>query len=78
MDALRVWTERAAKRETSGDDAVCVSSATLQHRTAGKIGNRGGIVADCLKNPGLLVWLTTGSSAIFEVHKWPMRTWKFT
>jgi hypothetical protein len=43
MDALRVWTERAAKRETSGDDTVDVSSAALQHRTAGKIGSRGGI-----------------------------------
>lgn len=74
MDALRVWTERAAKRETSGDDALWVSSAALQHRTAGRIGNRGGIVASCrclilIQSFGL----TTGSSVWLKFTSWSMR-----
>jgi len=44
MDALRVWIERAAKRETSGEDAVR-ASGILQHRAAWERGNLGGMVA---------------------------------
>ncbi len=45
MEALRVWIERAAKSEISGDDGAAESSGSLQHRAAAERGNLGGMVA---------------------------------
>lgn len=44
IEALRVWIERAAKSEISGDDDAPESRGILQHRAAWGMGNLGGMV----------------------------------
>jgi hypothetical protein len=47
MEALRVcvWIERAAKRDTNGDEAAAGLAGILQHRATEGSGNLGGMIA---------------------------------